>query len=379
MTDTPQLYLEALHCSDFRNLRLVGDENFQFHPRLTVILGQNGHGKTNLLEAIFYLLKGKSFRKLTDAAQILSMSADRPRFLVQGRLKIDHKIQTVTHEWDNDIKRVSINGFAVKRFKALPCVIVQPASAFMFFAYAAERREWLDHAIGTANLTFAGRMRKFDKLRHYKSQLIKKGSSLGPLGWKNAEIISQVKYLNQEMSKVSKLIIDERLNFIAQISPKVIHNFQQLFDQRLSISLNLNSKLKSKSEAEILTIYEERWPDEWERKRLIVGPHMDDLTVESQLGEFEKNASMGQQKMAFLSLQFALLSYYVNIFQGISPILLLDDVSSELDSERWKNLIEYLRSYPIQILMTTAREKEDVLPHDSHGYVSIMMRNGRPI
>jgi len=375
----PQLYLEELHTQDFRNLR---EQILKFHPKLTVIQGNNGQGKTNILEAIFTLLRGKSFRKNTDFAQLLSMSADRPKFLLQGRPNVMGKAHAITQEWEMRVdqkvyKRISFDGESQAKLSKFPCIMVQPQSAYMFFNYAQERREWLDHAIEQQNLVYGKILKKFEKLKYFKSQLLKKGNPLRYDNLNQPELLSQINFLNLELARVSKLITLHRCEFLEKINDKVIHNFQKLFDQSLILNLQLSSLFVGKTETDIVQMYSEKWQDEWKRQKILIGPHLDDLCIQSRLGSFENNASMGQQKMAFLSLQFALLSHYVNIFQGMSPILLLDDISSELDSERWKNLIEYLRSYPIQMMMTTARANGEILPIDESSYSLITVNNGR--
>jgi recombinational DNA repair ATPase RecF len=116
---------------------------------------------------------------------------------------------------------------------------------------------------------------------------------------------------------------------------------------------------------------------EWAKKKLLVGPHLDDLIIQSKQGSFTQNASMGQQKMAFLSLQFSLLDHFLDNPELHDPIMLLYDISSEFDGIRWKNLIEYLRSYPIQMMITTARDSADFLPLKASNFKIIYLNDGR--
>jgi DNA replication and repair protein RecF len=173
------------------------------------------------------------------------------------------------------------------------------------------------------------------------------------MGGKSA--LAQLNAIDEQIAEYSAILTKKRHDFQVSLNSFITPTFKAIFSEEHSLELDLDSLFLHWDKKKIFDFYRHQENADLKAQVTKVGIHRDDFIFSFDgLNAFEF-CSLGQQKMAFLSLIFA----YIELFRykfGSYPIVLIDDVSGELDSQRWKNLIQYLETKKFQVLITTANE-----------------------
>jgi DNA replication and repair protein RecF len=179
-----------------------------------------------------------------------------------------------------------------------------------------------------------------------------RNSVLG-LGGKNTT--TQLKAIDEQVAEYSSLITQKRVQFLKELNEHITPTFKAIFSEEHRLELDLDSMFVQWDQQKIYDFYRHQEAIDIKAHITQIGIHRDDFIFNFDgLNAFEF-CSLGQQKMAFLSLIFAYIELFRYKFTSY-PIVLIDDVSGELDSQRWKNLIQYLETKSFQVLITTANE-----------------------
>jgi DNA replication and repair protein RecF len=173
------------------------------------------------------------------------------------------------------------------------------------------------------------------------------------MGSKSAS--GQLKAIDEQISEYSAFLTLRRFEFLTALNEFITPTFKMIFSEDHALLLNIDSLFLHWDKKKIFDYYRHQESNDLKSGITQVGIHRDDYVFcFDGLNAFEF-CSLGQQKMAFLSLIFAYIELFRYKFTSY-PIVLIDDVSGELDSQRWKNLIEYLETKNFQVLITTANE-----------------------
>ncbi|MBP5297066.1 MAG: DNA replication and repair protein RecF [Bacteriovoracaceae bacterium] len=330
-----------------------------FGPGINCIFGDNGNGKTNLLEAIYYLIYHRSFRRKAGFPQILGMDGGKPEILFSAVVQEAGKTEKGPSRPAQNFAytgKVTAQGPlwfwqqkpAPKR-PNIPLVLINPFDAHHFFFTASFRRGWFDQRLALLSQVYKQKWAYYQKALKQRNALLANagGSSLpdGPL-----------QALTDVMAASTAELLPLRLAFIQDLVKQTKQVFPRLFQEDLALQLEMVSPFLNCSLQQIKDLYLEKLPAEKLAKRSLRGLHRDDYRI--FIGDFqaEEYASMGQQKCAYLALEFAYIELFRYKFNAY-PIVLMDDVSGELDQARWFNLVTYLRQCNFQVLITTANEK----------------------
>ena len=338
------LKLKSLQVTNFRNLN---NDIVHFNSGINCIFGNNGNGKTNLLEAIYYVCLKKSFRKNTSFQQIVSVDSGKPEILISSAFESQNEILTALtgkitskeNQWYQDNK-------ALKSKPKIPVVFINPFDSFSFHTIPAFRRSWVDQNLSLVSEEYKSALSKYNNVLKQRNALLSK---------KPHKFLEQIKVLDDQMALYSKILIDLRLHFISDLKIYCKETFKIIFDESHDLELKLESKFIDATQDKIKEYF-----DQNREKDVIIGHtsygiHRDDYVfLFDGFNSFEF-CSLGQQKMSYLSLIFAYIELFRYKFSSY-PIVLIDDVSGELDSRRWKNLIEYLEAKNFQVIITTANE-----------------------
>lgn len=168
-------------------------------------------------------------------------------------------------------------------------------------------------------------------------------------------VSDQLKAIDIQVAEFSSILTHKRNEFVAEINQIITPTFKEIFSENHSLELALDSMFTHWDAQKVFDFYRHQEKSDLKARVTQVGIHRDDFIFNFDgLNAFEF-CSLGQQKMAFLSLIFAYIELFRYKFTSY-PIVLIDDVSGELDSQRWKNLIQYLETKNFQVLITTANE-----------------------
>ena len=337
------LEILSLRVRNFRNLLGMPIE---FGPKINCILGENGNGKTNILEAIHVLSTRRSFRKKTSFPQFLSVDGEEPEIIFSSLInergeKVSYSARLTPSSFE-----LFQNGKPFKKKPKLPLVFINPFDASNFYSKASERRRWVDLHLGQLDREYAKNLRRYQTLLKFRNALLEGRQKYSK---------EQLRALDIDFVKVSQILTLSRERFLREITPYYDRIFRDIFSKSHSVSLHLETKVSSEDPEKLKSLLVENFAKDLRARFTTYGPHKDDYLLLFDGLNSVDFCSLGQQKMSYLSLLFA----YIELFRykiGSFPIVLMDDVSGELDKSRWENLVQYLGKGKFQTLITTANE-----------------------
>ena len=310
---------------EVQNYRNIASASLTPGRELTVICGNNGQGKTNLLEAIWLLTGGKSFRGGKDAElvrrgepfAVLKASTLRP-----GRT-------------------VSVNGGAVKRAASLagsfPAVVFDPGHLSLVKGAPEGRRKFLDAALCQLYPGYLTVYRRYLRALQQKNALLRRS----PAGQERpyAEKMALLEVLNTELAAQGEAIQQRRRAYLERLAPLACANYEELSHGAERMELRYAAQFEPGGLAALLKA---RQNEEVRAGQSLCGPHREDLELLLDGQPARVFASQGQQRSVVLSLKMAEAAAAAAI-TGEHPVLLLDDVLSELDDGRKQYLLTRMR------------------------------------
>lgn len=343
------MLLAEIEATDFRNL----SGKIVWGPKLNIIYGNNGQGKTNWLEAIYLLARTKSFRtqRLQEAIKFGEQIA-----VVRGKVTsggdVERDLQVTLH--DNS-KTIFVNS---KR-ETLTRYLTQ-LQIFSFTASDLEvvrgtpeaRRRFLDRGISSIRGSYLRTIADYNRVIKQKNKVLQAANENEfPLA-KTEDLIGP---WNEQLVKLGGTIHREREEYVAGLNGVLE---RQLFERR-DVTTRYISSLEGKGD---LSDYESllrsrlglRLPAEVAAGHALIGPHRDDLEIHLDGREIRAFGSSGQQRSALLILDLAAISLY-NLAANDHPVFLIDDVDAELDEKRITHLLEYLENRTQTFITTSKR------------------------
>jgi DNA replication and repair protein RecF len=338
-----------LHVTNVRNL---ADVHLQPDPTFNVITGPNGHGKTNLVESIHLLSTLRSFRSL------------RSRDLLRdGTTEAAVQAETVRHDVDRSLevvvrphgKRASVNGSPVRDlhlyFGSLNTVVFTPEDTGVLRAGPSERRLFLDRMIFNARPRYAAESHEYEAVLRHRNATLKE----------DRPDLTLLDVYDEQLSRLGGAILRARLDWIKDIRPLFLTTFGQIFGAHHPVDVEHTCSWSESVDATcnadelaslLLTQLRTSRRKDVARGFTQSGPHRDDWTGRIDDEPVRIRGSQGQQRAFVLALKIAEIQHLHALF-GDHPILLLDDVSSELDPIRNARLFEFLTEFEGQVFLTT--------------------------
>ena len=331
-----------------QQFRSYGDEAFEFTPAVNIIVGPNGSGKTNLLESILVTARGSSYR-VRDADLI---AYEQPWARLDAHIGADVRTVKILREPPPETGRASktyeIDGRSYKRLtaaKTLPVVIFEPNHLFMLTGSPELRRSYLDDLL-EQTVPGYGQLR-----RDYRRVLAQRNALLKRLGMHAA---SQIFPWNVRVSELGGSIARHRLELLMTMNDAASGLYGSLAHQQAEVELCYESKLPADNYASaLLHALEAGFAHDVQRGFTSAGPHREDMSIVLNGRPVQTTASRGETRTAVLMLKVMELRL-VEAARRQRPLLLLDDVFSELDGARRQALTAYLQEYQTFITTTDA-------------------------
>ena len=325
--------IERLKLQSFRNYQC---QDMAFDPDCNVIFGANAQGKTNLLEALVYLSCGKSPRARTDR-EMIAFEADAAR-LEAAIFARDRSFSVQVDLFRTRRRKMEINHVPVKRSaelsQVLQTVFFRPEDLFLIREGAAARRRFLDTALCQLRPRYEAALAAYRRAYEQKTRILRDGEE-------QPGLLAALPEFNEQMVRYGAVLIHYRSQFAAALNQYAAIHHRECSggNEELSIQYQTVSSVTDPgAEIPVLTEQLRRHMEshqaaERASRLCLSGPHKDDLLVFINGQEAKAFASQGQTRTAALAMKLAEREIYKNA-TGEYPVLLLDDVLSELDPRR---------------------------------------------
>ncbi len=339
------------------NFRSYSNLDLELNPGLTTITGENGQGKSNLLEAIYFLAIGKSYRASVEKDLIywhadfidayLIIAADIERKEGFSNIRIGLK----PYDGSKISKQIRIDGIPRRitdLIGTLNAVLFSPEDMELVFGSPAGRRKYLDILLAQISRNYVRSLSKYQRILLQRNALLKRIKD-------KAALESELDFWDYSLSSEGAIILRQRVEAMDQLNRSVNTLFNQLSGES-NIEIKYSSTVDTDNQQEIesamiknLTLSRSY---EIQRGSTLVGPHRDDMRLIVKGIDASKHVSRGQARLIALSLRLA-ESRLLSTMRGDPPIILLDDVFSELDVTRRSLVMDEISTYT-QVIITSA-------------------------
>jgi DNA replication and repair protein RecF len=354
-----------MHLKQFNILNFKSYEQLELHlhPKINCFVGNNGEGKTNLLDGIFYLSMCKSNFNSVD---YLNIKHNQEFFVIQGsylRLGKDENIYCAVKK--DSGKTFKKNGKEYQRLAEhigfIPIVIISPADSSLILEGSEERRKYMNGVISQYNKPYLDNIIKYNKLLANRNRLLKDRNT------NNLSFNDLIDVIDEQLDNLARPIYEQRLDFTQKLTPIFQEYYHNVSSGAEQVELVYQSHLTEKSTKELLR-------DSLEKDRILQytskGIHKDDLTLTINGHPIKKEGSQGQQKTYLIALKLAQFNF-IHQLSGIKPILLLDDIFDKLDMNRVEQFIRLVADHEFgQIFITDTNKArlDDILDKIGTGF-----------
>lgn len=370
------MVLEKIEIKNFRNLK---EEKITFSKKTNYLIGENAQGKTNLLESIYLLCLLKSFRTSLDK-EIIAFEKDF--FLLHGTFNSVSKIERKISLYYNEIegKRVVLDGKNIQQFSSLigqfPVVIFSSKDLDIINGPPNERRKFFNIIISQCSNSYLTSLKEYDRILRQRNRIlfsISHGKNI---------TIDELESWNTQLIKNAEPLIIFREKFVKEINEIIINYYENIAHGEGRFYIKYDPDINSSNKEDIYITYqkilEKTYKQELQRSFTLHGPHRDDFIFMIGDKAIKNFGSRGEQKSAIVCLKAVECDLITQKLE-LTPIILLDDVCSELDNKREEKLIDLFYNKGQCFITGTS---EDLLKNQNNGQGEnkhFMVNNGKII
>ena len=339
------MYLRKLKVINFKNIR---EATLQFSPKINCILGNNGGGKTNLLDAIYYLSMTKSFFNIpenyavTFGEQSMGLIGD---YMLQEKSERIHLAIRLPDAADASLparneKQLWRNEKRIAKFSShiglLPIVMVSPQDAILVNGSGEERRRFLNFILSQTDPLYLSNIQNYNALLAQRNKLLKLSAGTGARSAATRGWDELIQTITLQMESPAAYVHAKRQELAESLSQYTAQYYKELSGNREAVTMRYQSDLNSSTPKEI---FQRSQQQDLRFGYTTAGPHRDDMLFFIEGFPIKKVGSQGQQKSFLIALKLAQFQIIKQI-SGKLPVLLLDDLFDKLDMTR----VEYLLS-----------------------------------
>lgn len=348
--------IKSLELTNFRNYKT---QKINLSENLNVIIGNNAQGKTNLLEAIFICAIGRSPRTSKDK-DLINWSSQFAKISLDIDKNIGNK-QIDIFLFPNQNKAIKIDKIGIKKIGQLMgnfnAIYFSPDELKLIKDSPDERRRFMDIDLCQFDKNYFYTLHEYNQILQQRNKLLKS---------QDIKVLKEtIPIWNEQLARNGAKIILSRLNLIERLKIHTYNIHKNLTSDKEELKLTYQGYVAEDENALKLLLlkkYEENIDKDIKLGYTTVGPHRDDIKIEANNIDLRSFGSQGQQRTASLTLKLAELEVFHDNL-GEYPVLLLDDVLSELDASRQNKLLEYVSN--IQTLVTCT-DFDFTLPHTKY-------------
>lgn len=364
------MHLKKLALTNFKNYEL---NELEFSPKINCFVGNNGVGKTNILDAIHYLSITKSFFNNIDS---ISIRHGEEYFIIQGTfIRNGEEDQIYCAFQKQKQKLFKINGKEYQKLSnhvgRYPVVMISPADSYLISEGSEERRRFLNKIISQYSPEYLNSVLRYGKALQQRNRLLKDFKASGKF---DSEVLC---VWDAQLVKYGTCVYNDRNVLINELIPVFQEYYSLISSGREAVRLKYRSHL---SEGDYLTALLDSVTKDRFLEYTSIGIHKDDLLLEMDNYPVKMLGSQGQQKSYLVALKLAKFDYIKNK-SGYSPILLLDDIFDKFDAERVEQIIRLVGNDRFgQIFITDthqSRLKEILSSHNTDYKLFKISDNGK--
>lgn len=346
------MYLESIHLKNYRNYQKA---EAAFSPGMNVFIGKNAQGKTNLMESIYVLAMTRSHRTNNDK-ELINWESDFTK--ISGRVQKKETHFPLEIIVSKKGKTARLNHLEQRKLSSyighLNVILFAPEDLSLVKGAPSVRRKFLDMELGQMNRLYLHHLVEYQRILKQRNHYLKNLS----YGKKMDEVYLEV--LTEQLAIEAAHVMKSRVVFIKQLQEwaRPVHHDISREKEELEILYNQSIPLENIHDKEEETLYEEilvHWNNQLGREKeqgtTLSGPHRDDLVFHVNGKNVQTYGSQGQQRTTALSVRLAEIEL-MHEMTGEYPVLLLDDVLSELDDERQTHLLKAFEN-KVQTFLTT--------------------------
>jgi DNA replication and repair protein RecF len=328
-----------------QNFRSYSDESFEFYPGVNIIVGPNASGKTNLLEAILVAGRGSSYRAKDSE---LVRFGQRWARLDVGTERGQHTLKLELSPEHNNISKTYIAGgktyARLNLTRTIPAVVFEPEHLLLLSGGPEGRRLFIDDLLEQTTAGFGALRRQYKRALTQRNVLLKHGSAGH----------GQMFAWNIRLSELGGQLVAHRLELIERLNARLPELYSTIARQNTDVRLAYTGSCPAEHYgSHLLRKLEESETLDYQRGFTAYGPHRDDVVTYLENRRVQESASRGELRTLMLALKILELELVAEA-RAQTPVLLLDDVFSELDGKRRRALTDFLKPYQTFITTTDA-------------------------
>ncbi len=340
------MIIRKLNLINFRNYKKIA---ITLDKKINIFIGDNAQGKTNILESVYFLALTKSYR--TTDFNLINKGYEKAK--VKAEIKNNNIFKSLTIELTKEKKNVKVNNNEIKKISEyitnLNVILISPEDINILQGTPAERRNFLNIELSQLSKNYIKKYNEFNKILKIRNNYLK-------MLYKSSN--TDQRYLDSVTENLIEREIDiyqERKNFIDFINNRISNIYENItgiknFKVVYETNVDLEDFSREKIRKNLIQKYQNSLKKEIENGMTIYGPHRDDLHFLIDNNDIKIYGSQGQQKISIIALKLS----EIEIFKELTdtyPILLLDDVFSELDIKNRNKLINYINKN-LQVIIT---------------------------
>ena len=341
------MYLKQLSLTQYKNIR---SKTFDFNPKINCFVGDNGKGKSNLLDAIYHLAFGKSYFNPI-ASQNIQLGEDF--FVIEGRYEREKREEKIVCSLKKGQKKVmKRNGKVYEKLSdhigLIPTVIISPADRDLIAEGSSNRRKFMDGVIGQTDALFLQNLIDYNKILSQRNALLKF------FALNNTFDPDTLAVYNDQLSQRSTALYEKRKAFMETFIPVFNTRYKDISKGKEQVDLEYESQLHENSHEALL---ESNLDKDKVLQYTSSGIHKDDINFLLEDQPIKKFGSQGQQKTFLIALKLAQFDFLKKQTGG-APLLLLDDAFDKLDQKRVTQIISLVDQNDFgQIFLTDTHEE----------------------
>ncbi|AZQ58551.1 DNA replication/repair protein RecF [Maribacter sp. MJ134] len=322
------MFLKNLSLINYKNFE---SKNLEFDSKINCFVGDNGVGKTNILDAIYHLSFGKSYFNPV-ASQNIKHGEDF--FVIEGLFEKENREEKIVCSLKRNTKKIiKRNGKAYERFAdhigLLPLVIISPADRDLIVEGSDVRRKFVDGVISQSDKSYLQALINYNKVLSQRNALLKYFAVNHTFDANTLEVY------NEQLQEYGTEIFEKRKQFLDIFIPIFKAQYKAITGNTEVVNLSYDSKLLNESFSEL---FQKNLDKDRALQYTNVGIHKDDLRFSIMDYPIKKFGSQGQQKSFLIALKFAQF-YFMQELSKITPVLILDDIFDKLDENRVSQII----------------------------------------